>query len=449
MNTRKLGLFLVAFVLLALVLVACQAEPEVVEVTRVVTETEVVEGEVEVVEVTRVTETEVVVAEVPAEEAQEQGEAVEATPEEVVDVIATLTVLKEIVEVNGQTVIEEVDLSEGDVIETGDTGFARITYFDDPDMFTELEPGTILSCDSLQPGGISYFQEHGSTYNVLESAIKIDYRITTPSSIVIDMGTRSIVHVDPIGHTDIAVEVGEVLVEMPDGSTVTVQQGQRTKADVDGTADPPSDTIFVALDLSHMDEENDGSVSIRDFDRLENAIEKHQVIWITDLEYSTLKNKNVLMLVGSEKRYYEEEIEGIWDWVEEGGGLFVVGEHANYTPFQEFWLNQLLAPYGIQFIGYSDSDMEERAQSASEFNDHPVTDGISTLPLGWTNALEGGNWLAKTDDELTILSSAQNSDRVLVLADTYTLIDSAWEEQSGRDLDTFFLNAIEWLAWWR
>jgi oligopeptide transport system substrate-binding protein len=77
MNTRKVGLYLIAFLLLAVILAACQPqEVEVTrvvesEVTRVVTETEVVEGES--VEVTRVV-TEVVEVTTEAEEVMEEAE---------------------------------------------------------------------------------------------------------------------------------------------------------------------------------------------------------------------------------------------------------------------------------------------------------------------------------------------------------------------------------------
>ncbi len=76
LSKRKFGLLITAVMLLALVLVACQpAAPEVVtevvEVTRMVTETVVQEGET--VEVTRVvTEVQEVVVEVPME-AEEAG----------------------------------------------------------------------------------------------------------------------------------------------------------------------------------------------------------------------------------------------------------------------------------------------------------------------------------------------------------------------------------------
>ena len=59
---KKTMLFILLVVAIGALLVACEAEPETVEVTRVVTQTEVVEGEV--VEVTRVVEGEVVVEEV-------------------------------------------------------------------------------------------------------------------------------------------------------------------------------------------------------------------------------------------------------------------------------------------------------------------------------------------------------------------------------------------------
>ncbi len=82
MNVRKVSILVFAFLLLGVVLVACQPEEVEVtrvveqEVTRVITETEVVEGET--VEVTRVVQ-EVVEVEVPVEVAPEE-EMMEAGP---------------------------------------------------------------------------------------------------------------------------------------------------------------------------------------------------------------------------------------------------------------------------------------------------------------------------------------------------------------------------------
>ncbi|UCG23257.1 MAG: ABC transporter substrate-binding protein [Chloroflexota bacterium] len=59
---KRKSLFILLVLAVGAILVACQAEPETVEVTRVVTETEVVEGET--VEVTRIVEGETVVEEV-------------------------------------------------------------------------------------------------------------------------------------------------------------------------------------------------------------------------------------------------------------------------------------------------------------------------------------------------------------------------------------------------
>lgn len=73
MSSKRL-LYLLVAVLMVGVFTACQQQPETVEVTRVVTETEVVESEPEVVEVTRVVEGEV--------ETVEVTRVVEAEPEE-------------------------------------------------------------------------------------------------------------------------------------------------------------------------------------------------------------------------------------------------------------------------------------------------------------------------------------------------------------------------------
>jgi peptide/nickel transport system substrate-binding protein len=70
MLSKRFGLYLAIFSVLALVLVACQPQTQIVEVTRVVTETEVVEGEA--VEVTRiVTESEEVVVTATPEPVEE------------------------------------------------------------------------------------------------------------------------------------------------------------------------------------------------------------------------------------------------------------------------------------------------------------------------------------------------------------------------------------------
>jgi peptide/nickel transport system substrate-binding protein len=76
LGKRKVGLFLVTLLVLAMAMAACQAQPveTIVEVTRVVTETQVVEGEP--IEVTRVvTETETVTEVVEVTAVPEAGEA--------------------------------------------------------------------------------------------------------------------------------------------------------------------------------------------------------------------------------------------------------------------------------------------------------------------------------------------------------------------------------------
>jgi len=336
-------------------------------------------------------------------------------------------------------------------VETAGDGFVRLTYFDDPGIYTELKSGTVIYFDNLQPGDIRFYQEIGSTFNVIEGASRTYYLVSTHSVSIIAEGTRHTVEEEErLGNVDIGVQDGEVEVGISDGSKIQVKEGQLLEVAADGTADEPKETIFVVVDISH--EDDIASENYFNIKRLINFTEtlKSKGYFVSELpkiNYGSLQGNNVLLLICPETPLSEEEIMDIGRWVDEGHGLFFAGEIST-TVFQEDQANILLENYGIQFM--HKADYETRLANVLN-QDHEITEGISELPLNYTNALEGGIELAYSDSGLLVLSAYDGKEsadedpngRVIVHTDATSLSDINWR----LDLPKFVLNAIEWLAW--
>lgn len=148
-KTRKVGLFLAAFAVLVLVLAACQAETVEVtriveqEVTRVVTDTEIIEGET--VEVTRIV---TVVEEVPAAE-EEAGMMTDPSPDTFVEMTFG--------DVDTLDPALAYDTASGQLLENVMEG---LIYYNHKDG-TSYVPQLATEVPSVENGGIS---EDGLTY---------------------------------------------------------------------------------------------------------------------------------------------------------------------------------------------------------------------------------------------------------------------------------------------
>ncbi len=214
LKKRKIGLIVTAVMLLALVLVACQpAAPEVVtevvEVTRMVTETVVQEGET--VEVTRVvTETEEVVVEVTAEP-EEMEMAAMTAPDPETMVFMTF----------GDADTLDPALS----YDTASSGLLRQVYealitFNGTDS-TSFVPSLATEVPSLDNGGIS---EDGLTYifNIREGVTFHEGGDLTPSDVAYSF-QRGLLQSDPNGPQWLLLEPilgyasGDVTEEIADG----------------------------------------------------------------------------------------------------------------------------------------------------------------------------------------------------------------------------------------
>ncbi|MBC8232682.1 carboxypeptidase regulatory-like domain-containing protein [bacterium] len=152
---------------------------------------------------------------------------------------------------------------------------------------------------------------------------------------------------------------------------------------------------------------------------------------------SELAGFDVLIILDPELPLSSPEISDIQTWVNKGHGLFVVGE--NHDAFNQSTVNDLLNPYGIQFIGDANGSI------ANSFNPHPVTDDVSKLiiPHGAGGLLSGGTELGYTEYGELVLSVYESGGKVVVCSDSNTLENGFI---GSYDEITFLHNTIEWLG---
>jgi peptide/nickel transport system substrate-binding protein len=215
-TSKKTGLLFAILALLVMVLVACTAEPttvvEQVEVTRVVTETVVEEGET--IEVTRVvTEVEEVIVEVTPEGMEDEGEAEMMAPDDP-------TVYTEVVFGDIDTMDPNLayDTASGALL---NNVMETLIYYNGSDA-TSYVPALATEVPSLENGGIS---EDGLTYvfNIRDGVTFHDGGTLEPSDVAYSF-QRGLLQSDPNGPQWLLLEPilgyssGDVTEEIADGS---------------------------------------------------------------------------------------------------------------------------------------------------------------------------------------------------------------------------------------
>jgi hypothetical protein len=179
--------------------------------------------------------------------------------------------------------------------------------------------------------------------------------------------------------------------------------------------------------------------------------------------------------------FSSEERENIRQWVEDGGGLFVIGDHTNVYRNADR-LNPLLAPMGIE-VGYHtatdsypehsvagiawvmafdfdrhyltrDVDMISLQTGAPIFGDHDIArlseDSFADLWDESDNTGYYGNWRHDGDDEaeprgrLPVAQAREYGEGRVVVAGDQNMFGDAWLH-FGNNFE-FLMNTFQWLA---
>ena len=135
------------------------------------------------------------------------------------------------------------------------------------------------------------------------------------------------------------------------------------------------------------------------------------------------------------------EIQAVKNWVQAGGGLFVIGDNPGVP--DNYRLDELIAPYGFQFNDTAAS----YSTGVGMFDMHPTTEACtSLLYVGATNLILSGAaypiW-KYSDGEAASGAAEYGSGRVVVICDTNSVLDS-WIGSS--DNEQFAMNIANWLT---
>lgn len=352
------------------------------------------------------------------------------------------------IQVDGGTV------ARGSKIETDGEGYARLIFYDDPGIYTDIRAGTSLAVEDLDDSQIRLYQSSGSTLNVLETTRSIVHEVVFPAGRSTMKSTQNEVRFDVAGGVYVACLEGPCQVVDALNNEVELQTEQRVFLPEGKAAGPPEKTAYVAIDRSHQ------GPLVWNFQWFHEVFDRSPyftLVEISDLNTLTLERHRVLILPHPAAEFSEEEIVNVQKWVESGGGLFLIGEYPYGGAFPIETMNRLLGPFKIQFHldrkGVQDTAQFEQSHPAVNYQ-------VAELPLSGYGFLVEGERVATVPPETAItvfgsegeraspagadavvMASYEDQGRVLVSADANPFIQN-WSDEAGPFLD----QAVKWLA---
>jgi uncharacterized membrane protein len=183
-----------------------------------------------------------------------------------------------------------------------------------------------------------------------------------------------------------------------------------------------------------------------------------------------LNGYTVLVISFPQKKFQTAEINCIKDFVEKGGGIFLVGEEWNFNNFKDY-LNSISKKFNITFNSDEILDPKNRVLDSPHrigdyyftlrtFSDHPIVEGLDEFVIygGCSLKLNGeGDIIVKGSEYCyssegyykagefpPVLASIQSGKgKVVCLGDGSLLRDSFIQEGNNKQLT---LNIISWLT---
>lgn len=101
------------------------------------------------------------------------------------------------------------------------------------------------------------------------------------------------------------------------------------------------------------------------------------------IDHNTLKEVDVLIIKVPTRAYSPQEREVILDFVREGGGLFLIGDHTNVFG-SGYYLNQLSLPIGFRFrfdVVFDLRDKFRQVYSPPKVARHPILEYVDEFPF--------------------------------------------------------------------
>lgn len=221
----------------------------------------------------------------------------------------------------------------------------------------------------------------------------------------------------------------------------------------------------------------------RVFDHVERADYNWSSIRTMELSPERLEGFDTLfinLLSNDRPDFTDDEVQTIIDFVDEGGGLFVIADHTNVYDHAER-INRFLIPMGIEVLYSIAVDFPPEHSVAglgwilvTDFADHPVTEDLEMISLQTGGAMVGGgvafssdesfadywdptddggyygNWAWDGDEEveptgpLEVHQALEYGEGRIVVAGDQNMFGDAWTHWG--DNFEVFMNSMEWVS---
>lgn len=136
--------------------------------------------------------------------------------------------------------------------------------------------------------------------------------------------------------------------------------------------------------LQKMDKEWYGTLSTYNYYSLAEWLNHSYIVeknTNTTLHSALLTNYDILIIKCPTSRFSEDEVRSIISFVENGGGLFLIGDHTNVFGMN-LYLNKIAREFGIEFNSDATHDLKTGKMSVykpSETLPHPIVQSMSSF----------------------------------------------------------------------
>ena len=156
-----------------------------------------------------------------------------------------------------------------------------------------------------------------------------------------------------------------------------------------------------------------------------------------------LEKYDMLILNTPDVNFTVDEYNAIWDWVNDGGGLYVMGEWNSSTfGFGNLVINNLCAPFGLSlFLDYQYSDVTPTVTGT-----HPVHEAAMTLNYGggsYVNYTGAAFPLYMEGANVAVAASTHGEGRIILTGDINLLSNLMDDYPMNRQ---YGINAANWIT---
>lgn len=143
--------------------------------------------------------------------------------------------------------------------------------------------------------------------------------------------------------------------------------------------------------------------------------------------------------------FSDTEVQALWSWVRDGGGLMTVIGYSDATEVSN--VNRLLEPYGVSYGSEQIVQGQGAAVPVTEWFEHPLARGITQVGADNGYPAVGQATTVAAQDGFDVGKAVTIGDgHVLVWGDEWVTYEGEWSGDTSYQVDQFWKNVLRWLS---